>query len=308
MAELGISDFETVRQTRRRQEDLVRCLKRARVDPEPYAGFAGCGLKTCGRSECDTEGCFFAMRRRRLREIKRAYRLLRKADPPLHEVRVIRNCWHLPFGQLSQASILAVKQLNRRALDSLYQPGTIAVGVCKLFAGPDYDQRVKQKWICELHMIVAGPTKEELEQAFTTVRHTKNSGGVVIVTEITNLGQAINNVLRRDLQEWHHPAFDGPFGTRPKRARRTEYYVWQLGLGPTERVVRYGCDRHLNRLKKQPRKFRWKLPKKRPYPWWLERHMFGRGRWENKDPQDQPYKPKPNKQNVVDPPPDYYDI
>jgi hypothetical protein len=57
---------------------------------------------------------------------------LQKAGPPFHEVRIIRASWRRPVGQLKTASIAAAKQLNRRARDSLYDLGVVAVGTFKV--------------------------------------------------------------------------------------------------------------------------------------------------------------------------------
>jgi hypothetical protein len=64
-----------------------------------------------------------------------------------------------------------------------------------------------------------------------------------------------------------------------------------MDLRGGDRVIRYGRDRYFNPLKKKPRLAHVKLPKKRPHPWWLERHMFGR-RPKNTDPNSMTYEPK----------------
>ncbi len=40
-------------------------------------------------------------------------------------------------------------------------------------------------------------------------------------------------------------------------------------------MVRYGCDRYLNALKKKPRVIQPKIRKPRPNPVWLEKYRFG---------------------------------
>jgi hypothetical protein len=57
---------------------------------------------------------------------------------------------------------LKAKQLNRRALDSLYNADIVAVGMFKISislenSGP--------RWIPEIYEIVAGPTRDELYAA-----------------------------------------------------------------------------------------------------------------------------------------------
>jgi hypothetical protein len=52
-----------------------------------------------------------------------------------------------------------------------------------------------------------------------------------------------------------------------------EYYQWRFALPANICLIRYGCDRHFNKLAKEPRLI--KEPKKRPYPEWLTPFMFG---------------------------------
>jgi hypothetical protein len=50
---------------------------------------------------------------------------MQNAEEPVCEVRVSRDCWARPTGELYNVSIAAAKQLNRRALDSLYYPTSL---------------------------------------------------------------------------------------------------------------------------------------------------------------------------------------
>jgi hypothetical protein len=95
------------------------------------------------------------------------------------------------------------------------------------------------------------------------------------VKEVTNLGQTISDVLKRDVQGWQHLYQTEITPDRPKKGHRAEYYEWLLDLNADERVVRYGCDQHFNKLKKKPRVVPQKIRKGHPMPIWLERYMFG---------------------------------
>src|SRR6202023_1753434 len=99
----------------------------------------------------------------------------------------------------------------------------------------------------------------------------------VWVKSIENVGQTISDVLRRELLPWHHPWQPVP-GDPPSGKRRTEFYEWLLDLEPTDRLIRYGCDRYFNKLVKRPRTIRAKVKKRRRYPFWLQPYMFGNGR------------------------------
>jgi hypothetical protein len=52
LLKLGISNFETVSRTRKRQADLLRRLRLAGIDPGRYAGLVDCSPDHCGRREC----------------------------------------------------------------------------------------------------------------------------------------------------------------------------------------------------------------------------------------------------------------
>ena len=254
LAKLGASNFETTEQAQGRQRDLLRKLDRAGIDPGHYVGLDDCGSNYCGRIRC-AEACWFGTRTRRMTEIPAVHRLFAKGAGTVHVVRVVRGVWERSVGNLNRVSIAAAKQLNRRALDSLYTADIVAVGMFKMSislenGGP--------RWIPEVYEIVAGPTKDELCAAFRKSAR---------VEPIEKLGDVICDVLRRDLE--------GQLGFGPKKSHRAEFYNWLVGLPLGARIIRYGCDRYFNKLPKPPRHRLKKLPKKRPYPYWLERSMYG---------------------------------
>jgi hypothetical protein len=269
IARLGVSDFEDVAATERLQNDMLRRLERVLFDPGRLAALTDCDQGYCGRLKC-SEVCQFGTRHRRLNEIPAAHHLLRKSAGPLYEVRVGRGGWAQSAGKLNRVSIAAAKKLNRWALDRLYNPDLIAVGVFKVSVAPKHEGG---GWKCEIHQIVSGAKKTELEKVFSTSRPAV--GNFLRVKEVTNLGQAISDVLKRDVEGWKHPYRTEMTPDRPKKVRRAECYEWLLDLSADERMVRYGCDRYFNKLKKKPRVVRVKVPKKRPYPVQLQPYMFG---------------------------------
>jgi hypothetical protein len=270
LLKLGISNFETVSRTRKRQADMLRRVERAGVDPGDYAGLDDCGPNDCGRIKC-AEVCWFGSRRRRLEEIPATVELFKNAKPPIHEVRIIRESWQRPAGSLYDLSIMAMKQLNRRALDTLYRPKMQAVGLCKVSFGA---MTYAPLWIPEVHEVISGAEKEELEEAFSAFRQIPGMCyNIFSARKVDDIGRAINRVLRRDLRQFRHPSAED-YDPKPKKARRTEYYRWLLGLECGERLIRYGCDGSFQALNKKPRLVRVKIPKKRPYPYHLQRFMF----------------------------------
>ena len=165
LGKLGITDFETAAAAARRQRDMLRRLEQGMADPGRLAGLADCDQSHCGRLKC-AEVCQFGARRRGSRKY-RGHRLLHKSAEPLCEVRVGRGVWAQPAGKLHRASIAAAKKLNRRALDKLYMPGLVAVGVFKESVAPKHEGG---GWKCEIHQIVSGAKKVELEKVFATSR------------------------------------------------------------------------------------------------------------------------------------------
>jgi hypothetical protein len=291
IAKLGIGNFETVADVERLQGDLLQRLERSSIDPDRYNGLADCTLSCCGREEC-MAACCFGNFRRRLRQVPAALRLLENARPPFHEVRIIRGVWSRPFGKLRKSSIAAAKQLNRRVLDALYDNKIVAVGSFKV--APAGLPHGYESWMCEIHQIVAGVQKHDLERIFytqhdrgelRTKRKQNEIPNMVRVQKVTEFGPAISEVLRQDLRGWRHPWRDEIAPPRPTKAQRREFYRWLLGLTPDARIIRYGCDRYFNKLEKRARPIRPKVKKKRPYPYWLQRHFFGSFEREQRDSQ-----------------------
>jgi hypothetical protein len=275
MAKLGIPDFETIKRVRRLQARMLKLLKHSSVDPDRYAGLDSCRLDYCGRVNC-LEACPFGALGRRLSDVPAALRLLQNARPPFHEVRVSRALWSRPFGKLNEVGIAAARQLNRRALDRLYVSGIVAVGSFKVSPSPPHDT---ERWICEIHQVVAGVQKEELERALSTETRTKLLWPFVDylrVEEVQPRARLLNKVLRCDLSGWLHPWRHELPPDGPTNAQRREFYEWLLGLSPRARLICYGCDRHFKKLEKEPRRPPpLKAPRKHPYPYWLEKCFFG---------------------------------
>jgi hypothetical protein len=196
---------------------------------------------------------------------------MRKEPGPFYEVWIARATWQRPFEALQRASIPAAKQLNRRALDNLYSRDVVAVGMFKVSVAP---ASWGPKWVCYIHLLISGTSKENIEKVFLTQRSLPGQHNTVWIKEVENLGQSIANVLSPRLREWGLPSSD-PGELRPKNVQRTEYYSWLFRLPAGVRIVRYGCDRYFHKLSKEPRLYRPKIRKKRPYPVWLQPYMFG---------------------------------
>ena len=271
ITKLGIGQFELADEVKRRQDDLLERLKANMWFRNRSKALARCTADHCGTAKC-VEVCAFADWRRRLEQIPAAYRLMKKTDGPIYEVRVVRGVWARPTGELRDVSIAAARQLNRRALDSIFIPELVAFGTFKVSLAPEY---LEPHWICEIHQIVAEAEKSDLEKAFFVGKTREKYDSAVGITKVHNIGQAISDVLRVDLRGWQHPLSPDGSPAKPRKAHREEFYQWLLSLSFGERMIRYGCDRYFNRLNKKPRTIRPKVRKPRPYPTWLIPHMFG---------------------------------
>jgi hypothetical protein len=285
---LGVPNFESVADARESQTDLLKCLTRTDIDPVQYADLSDCRTHACGRKTC-SDACAFGARRRRLQEILAVYNLLKQTGGPVYEVYFRRPAWERCSGELGTISLSAVKKLNSRILNKLYNPGVVSVGVVKVL--PQIDEPT---WTVAVHEVIAGANKADLDQVFAGIAYVKQ-------LKPNAVGQAIASVLRRDL--------DLMDGSPPKASRRAEFYQWTLDMLADARVVRYGCDVRFKKLNKKPRIFRPKAKKKRPYPHWLVRHQFGGPKWANVDPHGSTFDAKnKNKATTIrDPGPEYYD-
>jgi hypothetical protein len=262
--------FESEDDVARLQHELLKFLKRTGVHDDLCAQVFTCGLHYCGADRC-IEACWFGTRQRRLWEISRACRLFCHLGEPVFEVRISRAAWAQPMGLLRFAKLTWAKIFLRRALDNLYQPDIVAVGMLKPYIAGDGQRRY---WRCEIHCLVAGADKDDLQKAIPKEKdHTEFDIIDSRIMPVANLGQAVSRVLKRDLQVWQHPWHANLSGATPSKAERMEFNDWLLGLPLNARLFRYGCNASFQKLPKQPRQIR--VRKKRPNPYWLEPWQYG---------------------------------
>jgi hypothetical protein len=126
-----------------------------------------------------SEACWFGTLRRREQEISAVRGLLRAKDGPFHEVQAVHGVRSCAMGDLHKVNIAASKQVNRRALDKLYNPAAIAVGTFKVSVKPRGG--MVDLWACEIHQIVTGGDKASLEKAFASPRKGKFISNAVSV-------------------------------------------------------------------------------------------------------------------------------
>lgn len=146
----------------------------------------------------------------------------------------------------------------RRAFDKLNEPKVVAIGMIDAWYG-------YKSWKIGGSLIVAGIAKSALYDAFPA--------GEMLIEPVSNIRKAVRKLLARSRRPKLMPPLDAV--EEMPRSRQQEYFAWLAGMTPNERLFRYGCDGHFNRLlrTKRPEKPRGK--KGHPYPRWLEPNMFG---------------------------------
>jgi hypothetical protein len=199
-----------------------------------------CSEEGCGQTRC-VEVCAFADWRRRLQLIPAACRLFEQAPTSVYEVKVVRGAWDRRAGDL-QIDIRNIKRMSERALKRLEipnHPNVVAAGTIKPLIGTSYEPH----WVVQLHLIVAGADWDGLIRVFDSNQKTM-FGNSPWAERVKNLAQTINSVFCGDVRGWPRCPDEIPF--TPTAAHRQEFFQWLLGLRFGERIIRYGCDEHLN--------------------------------------------------------------
>ena len=197
----------------------------------------------------------------------RLQRLISEADHPIVALRIRHPAWIVTHGNLARFSISAAQKMTRRGFDNLFFPHLVAVGLFKVLVDPT-DYKI------ELHLIVTGASKIKVERAFHDAR----------AEHIGSVRRAIDNMVNGRLET---PGASGGWTTiraygeeiDPNSEQWPEYIRW-VKVHFRSLIFRYGCDRHLNKLEKRPRKKERKVKKQHPYPYWLEPYSFAGPRWE----------------------------
>ena len=152
-----------------------------------------------------------------------------------------------------------------------HYPGIVTVGTFKVYLA----RYPEPHWICAIHQIIAGAEKEDLDKAFFGNWGNEQFDSFVDFKEVGDIDQAVDLVLSTELRGWPRYEWLDPDLIAPKKSHREEFYQWLFGMAVGERMVRYGCDRYLNPLKKALRTIRAKVRKRRPIPVWLIPYQFG---------------------------------
>jgi hypothetical protein len=174
------------------------------------------------------------------------------------EVRLTNERWSRGRGELSGASLLAIEKYLWRALNNLRQPASITVGMIDAWYG-------WQQWELGAQFLITGPSKSELFDTFPL-------GARLQIEKVGDARKAAKALMTASYRAKSLPPYDA---LEPEPKPRGEYYAWLAGCPVGSRLFRYGCDRYFNALMKSKRPVVAALKKGHPYPWWLEKFMFG---------------------------------
>jgi hypothetical protein len=164
-------------------------------------------------------------------------------------------------------NVRSAKQFVRRRLDTRNGRDAIMLGSFKVAEDP-----YQGGWVGEFHVVVSGSDRVALRGALF---HPFGAGGNdVDAIEVDDLPTTLVEVLRPDVRVWQPPRAAEPIKV-PAKKERAEFYRWLLRLKADERLFRYGCDQYFRPIVKEPRRVLIRPKKRRPYPEWLARSMYG---------------------------------
>ncbi len=247
MAALGLPDFEKPSACKKRQRALCAALGTLPDGQIIADELALCSAKACGRDEC-VDACHFAAGRRRRRLIPHAHRLLIQHDGPLHLVTVVHPNWQAPVGGLVGTGTRGPREWIKRRLKSLCNAdNVIAVGQFERALNVELDGSMS--WSGEIHLVVAGATREELRDAFAIARRYRRhpQEKLLQVKEVDGLGRALGYALKYYLaRRVAYITKNGRQGRRSmplQRDQLAELGAWHASMKSGERVALFGCRR-----------------------------------------------------------------
>jgi hypothetical protein len=243
------------------QRDVVERLARRPGSKHVSKHIAVCDMglcEACGDACAKRTNKWLDANYPKVNELYARQRLVTTCD-----VRITRERWQRKPEQLFGVGLSGLKKAVRRALDSINQPTTIAVGYVDAWYG-------WRQWEVGFRLIIAGPTISEIYGSAPL--------GDMTVEEVSDVDAALASLMTTSHVAKRLPPLDRAEG-KPGTKRRGEYYAWLSSIQRGSRFIRYGCDRHFNPLKKSKRLIHLEQKKGHPYPKWLEPHMFGNHPW-----------------------------
>lgn len=171
LTHLGLPDFETLEDCRRRQQQLLRRYARHKPLSRSVARALERCLehegRTCARKACPGV-CHFASRRLRAAIIIGATPLIQDHHGPISFITAAHPRWTLPPGQLHDVKIAAIKQWVHRRLKTIPGTGLVAVGAIDLSLNAALDGTISFR--PHVHLVISGASKSILRDAFKIPR------------------------------------------------------------------------------------------------------------------------------------------
>ncbi|CAO4135980.1 hypothetical protein [Methylorubrum extorquens] len=247
---LGLDNFETAEDAARRQHAMVQALARAGAPPGLIRGLSQCTTNECGLRRC-RDGCHHGQRKQRLALTLQADTLLRSKPGPLLAVSLVHPLWAVPYKAGPRAvSLPAVKQRIKRGFMRLTaHPGKrpTAVGAFEVCLNRDADGT--KTWAGQVHLIVAGATRDELHAALGVGKRypLPPYAKPLVVEDVSNTARQQAYALKRYAEQ--RIAYVAANGRQARRhlpldssdQRTFDRWLCRLSLG--ERVILVGCKR-----------------------------------------------------------------
>lgn len=250
LAALGLDKFETAAAVARRQQAMVRALARTDAPPGLIRGLGHCSADTCVLRRC-RDGCHVGQRRLRAGLIPQSDDLLRAQPGPLLSATLVHPRWEVPYEAGPGAiSIPAVKQhVKRGFMRFTAKTGKrpTAVGAFEVCLNRDFAGT--KTWAGQVHLIVAGATRDELHAALGIGRRypLPPYAKPLVVEEVSNTARQQAYALKRYAEQ--RIAYLGKNGRQERNhlpldardQRNFDRWLCRLSLG--ERVILVGCKR-----------------------------------------------------------------
>lgn len=250
LAALGLHNFETGEDVVQRQQAMVRALARADAPLGLRRGLLSCMADICGLRRC-RDGCHHGQCGLRATLIPQADTLLRRQPGPLLAVTLVHPRWEVSHEAGPEAiSIPAVKQHVKRGFMRLTKrtgQRPMAVGAFEVCLNRKLDG--VKTWAGQVHLIVAGATRDELHAALGVGARYRLSpyAKPLFIEDVSNTARQQAYALKRYAEQ--RIAYRGKNGRQARRhlpldsGDQLTFDRWLCELSLGERVILVGCKR-----------------------------------------------------------------
>lgn len=255
LAALGLDNFETAANVACRQRAMVRGLARTDAPLGLIRGLGRCTPEACGLRRC-RDGCHESQRGLRATLIPQADLLLRAQPGPLLAPTLVHPLWEVPYeAGPGSVSIPAAKQRVKRAFMRITaRTGKRITAVGAFEACLNRNLTGMKTWAGQVHLIVAGATRDELHAALGVGDRyfLPPYAKPLVVEEVGNTARQQAYAVKRFAEQ--RIAYLSKNGRQARRhlpldghdQRAFDRWLCRLSLG--ERLILVGCKRLNGRL------------------------------------------------------------